>query len=227
VIGFPLSLDLLDGLNVDVVGSDVLLLAHGLVVDGLLLGLSYELGAVDSKAVNMIVCFLWDCKFLIVGFDVLWLADGLAITILLLGLAVWLNVVNFDLLVFAVRLTATELTLGLSHGFNVLGINVLGHTLALGRYNLTNIVLAKDTFFGLALVSMESSSFSTTLKCSKVRFSRGTPLLLISDCSKPLPLIGVLADWFVNEGDNALGLIGLPDRVNVVGLDVLELVACG
>ena len=90
VIGFPLPLDLLDGLNVDVVvvGSDVLGLAHGLVVDGLLLGLSYELGAVDSEAVNMIVCFLWDCKFLIVGFDVLWLADGLAITILLLGLVV-------------------------------------------------------------------------------------------------------------------------------------------
>jgi hypothetical protein len=88
VIGFPLSLDLLDGLNVDVVGSDVLRLAHGLVMDGLLLGLSYELGAVDSEAVNMIVCFLWDCKFLIVGFDVLRLADGLAITILLLGLAV-------------------------------------------------------------------------------------------------------------------------------------------
>ena len=88
VIGFPLSLDLLDGLNVDVVGSDVLRLAHGLVVDGLLLGLSYELGAVDFEAVKMKVCFLWDCKFLIVGFDVLWLADGLAITILLLGLAV-------------------------------------------------------------------------------------------------------------------------------------------
>ena len=37
VIGFPLSLVLSDGLNVDVVGSDVLGLAHGLVVDGLLL----------------------------------------------------------------------------------------------------------------------------------------------------------------------------------------------
>ena len=45
VISFPLLLDLLDGLNVGVVGSGVLGLAHGLVVDGLLLGLSYELGA--------------------------------------------------------------------------------------------------------------------------------------------------------------------------------------
>ena len=88
VICFPLSHDLSDGLHVDVVGSDVLGLAHGLVVDGLLLGLSYELGAVDFEAVKMKVCFLWDCKFLIVGFDVLRLADGLAITILLLGLAV-------------------------------------------------------------------------------------------------------------------------------------------
>ena len=48
--------------------------------------------------------------------------------------------------------------------------------------------------------------------------------MLISDCSEPLPLIGVLADWFVNDGDNTLGLIGLPDRVNVFGLDVLGLV---
>ena len=55
-------------------------------------------------------------------------------------------------------------------------------------------------------------------------FSRGTPFLLISDCPEPLPLIGVLADWFVNDGDNTLGLIGLPDRVNVFGLDVLGLV---
>jgi hypothetical protein len=47
--------------------------------------------------------------------------------------------------------------------------------------------------------------------------------LLISDCSEPLPLIGVLADWFVNDRDNTLGLIGLPDRVNVFGLDVLGL----
>ena len=47
--------------------------------------------------------------------------------------------------------------------------------------------------------------------------------MLISDCSKPLPLIGVLAGWFVNDGDNTLGLIGLPDRVNVFGLDVLGL----
>jgi hypothetical protein len=60
-----------------------------------------------------------------------------------------------------------------------------------------------------------------------VRFSHDTPLLLISDCSEPLPLIGVLADWFVSEGDNALGLIGLLDRVNVVGLDVLELELVG
>ena len=84
--------------------------------------------------------------------------------------------------------------------------------------------MAKDTFFGLAPVSKKCSSFSTTLKCSKVGFSRGTPFLLISDCSEPLPLIGVLADWLVNDGDNTLGLIGLPDRVNVVGLDVLGLV---
>ena len=134
VIGFPLSFDLLDGLNVDVDGSDVLGLAHGLVVDGLLLGLSDELGAVNFEAVKMIVCFLWDCKFLFVGFDVLWLADWLAITILLLGLVVGLNVVNFDLLVFADRLTATGLTLGLSDGFNVLGVNILGNTLALLVY---------------------------------------------------------------------------------------------
>jgi hypothetical protein len=124
VIGFPLSLDLPDGLNV--AGSDVLGLAHGLVVDGLLLGLSDELGAVYFEAVKMIVCFLWDCKYLFVGFDVLRLADGLAITILLLGLAVGLNVVNSDVLVFADRLTATGLTLGLSDGFNVPGVDVLG-----------------------------------------------------------------------------------------------------
>jgi general stress protein CsbA len=48
--------------------------------------------------------------------------------------------------------------------------------------------------------------------------------LIISDCSEPLPLIGVLADWLVNDGDNTLGLIGLPDRVNIFGLDVLGLV---
>ena len=130
VIGFPLSLDLLDGLIVDVVGSDVLGLAHGLVVDGLLLGLSYELGAIDLEAVKMIVCLFWDCKFLFVGFDVLWLADGLAITTPLLGLVIGLNVVNSDLLVFADRLTATRL----SDGFNILGVNVLGHTLALLVY---------------------------------------------------------------------------------------------
>jgi hypothetical protein len=76
--------------------------------------------------------------------------------------------------------------------------------------------LAKDTFFGLAPVSKKCSSFST--------FSRGTPFLLISDCSEPPPLIGVLADWLVNDGDNTLGLIGLPDRVNVVGLEELGLV---
>ena len=134
VIGFPLSLDLLYGLNVDVVGSGVLGLAHGLVVDGLLLGLSYELGAIKLEAVKMIVCILWDCKFLFVGFDVLWLADGLAITILLLGLVVGLNVVNSDVLVFADRLTATGLTLGLSDEFNVLGVDVLGRTLALLVY---------------------------------------------------------------------------------------------
>ena len=134
VIGFPLSLDLLDGLNVDVVGSDVLGFAHRLRVDGLLHGLSDELGAVDFEAVKMIVCFLWDCKFLIVGFDVLWLADGLAITILLLGLVVGLNVVNSNVLVFVDKLTATGLTLELSDGFNVLGIDVLGRTLALLVY---------------------------------------------------------------------------------------------
>jgi hypothetical protein len=121
----------LDGLNVGVVGSGVLGLAHGLVVDGLLLGLSYELGAIKFEAVKLIVYFLWDCKFLFVGLDVLWLADGVAITILLLGLVVGLNVVNSDLLVFADRLTATGLTLGLSDGFNILGVNVLGHTLTL------------------------------------------------------------------------------------------------
>jgi hypothetical protein len=131
VISFPLLLDLLDGLNVGVVGSGVLGLAHGLVVDGLLLGLSYELGAIKFEAVKLIVYFLWDCKFLFVGLDVLWLADGVAITILLLGLVVGLNVVNSDLLVFADRLTATGLTLGLSDGFNILGVNVLGHTLTL------------------------------------------------------------------------------------------------
>ena len=57
-------------------------------MDGLLLRLSDELSAVNFEALKMIVCFLWDCKFLIVGFDVLWLADGLSITILLLGLVV-------------------------------------------------------------------------------------------------------------------------------------------
>jgi hypothetical protein len=82
----------------------------------------------------MIVCFLWDCKYLFVGFDVLWLADGLAITILLLGLVVVLNVVNSNVLVFADRLAATGLTLGLSDGFNVLGVDVLGRTLALLVY---------------------------------------------------------------------------------------------
>jgi hypothetical protein len=76
VIGFPLSLDLSDGLNVDNVGSGEHGHAHGLVVDGLLLGLSDELGAVDFEAVKMIVCFLWVCKFLFFGFDVLRLADG-------------------------------------------------------------------------------------------------------------------------------------------------------
>ncbi len=76
VICFPLSLDLSDGLNVDVVGSDVLGLAHRLEVDGLLHGLSDEFVTVDFEAVKMIVCFLWDCKYLFVGFDVLWLADG-------------------------------------------------------------------------------------------------------------------------------------------------------
>jgi hypothetical protein len=134
VIGFPLSLVLLDGLNVDVVGSDVLGFAHRLRVDGLLHGLSDELGAVNFEAVKMIVCFLWDCKYLFVGFDVLWLADGHTITILLLGLVVGLNVVNSDVLVFADRLTATGLKLGLSDGFNVLGVDVLGHTLALLVY---------------------------------------------------------------------------------------------
>ena len=104
-------------------------------MDGLLLGLSDELGAVNFEALKMIVCFLWDCKYLVVGFDVLWLAaDGLAITILLLGLVVGLNVVNSDVLVFADRLTATRLTLGLSDGFNVLGVDVLGRTLALLVY---------------------------------------------------------------------------------------------
>ena len=90
VICFPLSIDLSDGLHVDVVGSDVLGLAHRhrLEVDGLLHGLSDEFSTVDFEAVKMKVSFLWDCKFLIVGFDVLWLADGLSITILLLGLVV-------------------------------------------------------------------------------------------------------------------------------------------
>ena len=55
-------------------------------------------------------------------------------------------------------------------------------------------------------------------------FFSGTPFLLISDCSEPLSLIGILADWFVNDGDNTLGLIGLPDRVNAVGLEELGLV---
>jgi len=132
VIGFPLSLDLSDGLNV--VGSGVLGLAHGLVVDGLLLGLTYDLSAVNFEAVKMIVCFLWDCKYHFVGFDVLWLADGPAVTRLLLGLVVGLNIVNSDVLVFADKLTAIGITLGLSDGFNVLGVDVLGHTLALLVY---------------------------------------------------------------------------------------------
>ena len=57
-------------------------------------------------------------------------------------------------------------------------------------------------------------------------FFSGTPflLLLISDCSEPLSLIGILADWFVNNSDNALKLIGLPDIVAAVGLDILGLV---
>lgn len=136
VICFPLSHDLSDGLHVDVVvvGSDVLGLAHRLEVDGLLHGLSDEFGTVDFEAVKMVVCFLWDCKYLFVGFDVLWLADWLAITILLLGLVVGLNVVNSNVLVFVDKLTATGLTLELSDGFNVLGVDVLGRTLALLVY---------------------------------------------------------------------------------------------
>jgi hypothetical protein len=55
-------------------------------------------------------------------------------------------------------------------------------------------------------------------------FFSGTPFLLISDCSEPLSLIGILADWFVNNSDNTLELIGLPDIVNAVGLDILGLV---
>ena len=86
--------------------------------------------------------------------------------------------------------------------------------------------LAKDTFFGLAPVSVsrKNSFFSTTLKCLKVGFSSGTPFLLISDCSEPLSLIGILADWFINDSDSTLGLIGLPARVTSVRLYVLCLV---
>jgi hypothetical protein len=87
-----------------------------------------------------------------------------------------------------------------------------------------DISLAKDTFFGLAPVSKKGSSFSTTLKCSKMGFFSGTPFLLISDCSEPLSLIGILADWFVDNSDNTLELNGFPDIVNAVGLDILGLV---
>ena len=38
---------------------------------------------------------------------------------------------------------------------------------------------------------------------------------------------GVIADWLVNDGSNTLGLIGLPDRVNAVRLDVLLGLAVG
>jgi hypothetical protein len=46
VICFPLSLDLSDGLNVDVVGSDVLGLAHRLEVDGLRYCLDFQMNLV-------------------------------------------------------------------------------------------------------------------------------------------------------------------------------------